>query len=69
MAESKEFEPHQSVYGGNVKNSGSCRFWEHWFSLCAGWGLAGCKSAPELTQDQALAMIQTKIRSGIPLRD
>ncbi len=28
--------------------------------LCAGWWLAGCKSAPELTKDQALAMIQAK---------
>ncbi len=27
--------------------------------VCAGWGLAGCKSAPELTKDQALEMIQT----------
>jgi hypothetical protein len=28
--------------------------------LSAGWGLAGCKSAPDLTQAQAQAMIQAK---------
>jgi hypothetical protein len=48
------------VYGGKVKNALNLKVFG--FLLLAGAGLilAGCKSAPELTQADALKMIQAK---------
>jgi hypothetical protein len=43
-----------------VKNSGKFKVLGTLVLLSAGWWLAGCKSAPELTQAQAQSMIQAK---------
>jgi hypothetical protein len=43
-----------------VKNSGKLQVLGTLVLLSAGWWLAGCKSAPELTQAQAQSMIQAK---------
>jgi len=56
----KDFEPFQAVYGGNVKNAVKIQTFAALVLLGAGGFLAGCKSAPELTQDQATTMIQAK---------
>ena len=48
------------VYGGNVKNSVKLKVLSSLVLLSAGWWLAGCKSAPDLTQAQAQSMIQAK---------
>ena len=56
----KEFEPFQAVYGGNVKNAVKIQALAALVLLGAGGFLAGCKSVPELTQDQAKTMIQAK---------
>jgi hypothetical protein len=56
----KEFEPFQEVYGGNVKNAVKIQTFAALVLLGAGGFLAGCKSAPDLTQDQAKTMIQAK---------
>jgi hypothetical protein len=56
----KEFEPFQEVYGGNVKNAVKIQTLAALVLLGAGGFLAGCKSAPDLTQDQAKTMIQAK---------
>lgn len=56
----KEFEPLCAVYGGNVKNAVKLQALGALVLLCAGIGMAGCKSAPDLTKDQALALIQAK---------
>ncbi len=45
--------------GGNVKNVAKMQVLGALVILGAGFCLAGCKSAPELTQAQALAMIQS----------
>jgi hypothetical protein len=55
----KEIEPSESVYGGNVKNAVKMQALAAWVVLGAGF-LVGCKSAPELTSDQAKTMIQAK---------
>jgi hypothetical protein len=48
------------VYGGNVNNAGRFQALVALVLLGAGGFLAGCKSAPDLTQDQAKTMIQAK---------
>lgn len=70
MAFSEEDATHQQrfwgmailepVYGGNVKNAVKIQTLAALVLLGAGGFLAGCKSAPELTQDQAKTMIQAK---------
>jgi len=45
-------------YGGNVKNAVKIRVSGALVLLCAGLWIAGCKSAPPLTQSQALSLIQ-----------
>jgi hypothetical protein len=44
--------------GGNVKNAVKIQTFAALVLLGAGGFLAGCKSAPDLTQDQAKTMIQ-----------
>jgi hypothetical protein len=48
------------VKGGNVKNAVKLQVLVVLVSLGAGLWMAGCKSAPDLTQAQALTMIQAK---------
>jgi hypothetical protein len=48
------------VEGGNVKNAVKLQVLGVLVSLGAGLWMAGCKSAPDLTQAQALTMIQAK---------
>ncbi len=52
--------PIHAVYGGKVKNAARIQALAALVFLGVGGFLAGCKSAPELTQDQAKAMIQAK---------
>lgn len=49
-----------AVYGGKVKNAVKMQIVGALVLLGAAWWMAGCKPAPELTQAQALAMIQAK---------
>jgi hypothetical protein len=60
----KQFEPfhvvYGAVYGGNVKNAVKMQALAVLALASAGWLLAGCKSAPPLTSDQAKTMIQAK---------
>jgi len=48
------------VKGGNVKNAVKLQVLVVLVSLGAGLWMAGCKSAPDLSQAQALTMIQAK---------
>jgi len=50
----------EPAIGGNVKNAVKIQTLAVLVLLGAGGFLAGCKSAPDLTQDQAKAMIQAK---------
>lgn len=56
----KEFEPFDAIYGGNVKKAIEIQALGALVLLGAGCLLAGCKSAPPLTQAQALPMIQAR---------
>jgi hypothetical protein len=56
----KQFMPFDAVYGGHVKNTGKIQALAALVLLGAVGFLAGCNSAPDLTQDQAKAMIQAK---------
>jgi hypothetical protein len=56
----KEFAPFRAVNGGNVKNAVKSQVLVVLVSLGAGLWMAGCKSSPDLTQAQALTMIQAK---------
>jgi len=58
--EAWQFEPPCAAYGGNVKNAVKLQVLGALVFLSAGLWMAGCKSAPDLTQAQALAMIQAK---------
>ena len=49
-----------AVQGGNVKNAVKLQVLGVLVSLGTGIWMAGCKSAPDLTQAQALTMIQAK---------
>ncbi len=53
-------EPFYVVYGGKVKNAGKMLVIGMIGFLSAGLLLSGCKSAPELTKANALALIQAK---------
>lgn len=59
-----QFEPprvvYWVVYGGNVKNAVKMQALAVLALASAGWFAAGCKSAPDLTSDQAKTMIQAK---------
>ena len=56
----KEFDPIRVVYGGNVRNAARLQALAALVLLAAGWSLAGCKSAPDLTSEQARTLIQAK---------
>jgi hypothetical protein len=58
--ELRQFDPFHAVYGGNVKNAVKRQALGALVLLGAGLWMAGCKAAPELTQAQALTMIQAK---------
>ncbi len=58
--EAWEFEPFRAFYGGKVKNAVKMQALGALILLCTGLWMAGCKSAPELTQAQVLALIQAK---------
>jgi hypothetical protein len=57
---SRKFDPLIAVYGGNVKKVAKLCVLGAAVVLGAGVWLSGCKSAPELTQANALALIQAK---------
>jgi hypothetical protein len=48
------------VKGGNVKNAAKLQIMGLLVIVASGIGMAGCKSAPDLTQAQTLTMIQAK---------
>jgi hypothetical protein len=52
------------LYGGNVKIAGKLQALVAIALLGVGLVAAGCKSAPELTKQQALTMIQAKLDSN-----
>lgn len=56
----KEFKLFDARYGGKVKNAGKIQALVALVLFGAVGFLAGCKSAPDLTKDQARAMIQAK---------
>jgi hypothetical protein len=58
--QSKQLERLAVLYGGKVKNAAGMNILLALAMMGAGLVVAGCKSAPALTQDQALAMIQAK---------
>jgi hypothetical protein len=58
--------PFQSVCGGKVKNAGKLFAFGLMGIVSAGLLLTGCKSAPELTQAEAQAMIQAKCDQATP---
>jgi hypothetical protein len=55
---SKKFETYRTIYGGNVRNKLQWKVLGATALLGAGMAFTGCKSAPDLTQTQALALIQ-----------
>ena len=57
------------VYGGNVKIAGKMQALVALALLSAGLVVAGCKSAPELTKQQAQTLVQAKYDSqpGAPI--
>ncbi|MGB6720173.1 MAG: hypothetical protein WBE72_05215 [Terracidiphilus sp.] len=64
---SKQIEPWNAVYGGNVKNAGKLQTLGALAFLSAGLWVSGCKSAPDLSQSDALAMIQAKYDQTAPV--
>jgi hypothetical protein len=62
-----EFEQVQRMYGGNVRNMLNMKVLGSVALLGVGMMLAGCKSAPDLPQDQALALIQAKYDQTPPV--
>jgi hypothetical protein len=58
-------EPSSAVYGGNV-NRLHLKVLGAIVLLGAGLGLSGCKSAPDLTQTQALALVQSNYDQAQP---
>lgn len=65
--QSKQFERLCGFYGGNVKNAVKMNVLLALVVIGVGIVAAGCKSAPPLTQDQALAMIQAKYDATPPV--
>jgi hypothetical protein len=59
-------EPPHVVYGGTVKNTLQMKALGLAALLGAGMILAGCKSAPELTKDEALKLVQAKYDATAP---
>jgi len=57
---SSQFEPFDAVYGGKVKKAANLKVLAVLLFVSVGWLLAGCKSAPDLAQAQAQALIQAK---------
>jgi hypothetical protein len=57
---SSQFEPFDAVYGGKVKKAVNLKVLAVLLFVSVGWLLAGCKSAPDLAQAQAQALIQAK---------
>lgn len=64
---SVEYDPPRAVYGGKVKNMLQMKVLGLAALLGAGMALAGCKSAPELTKEQALALVQAKYDQTAPV--
>jgi hypothetical protein len=64
---SKQFERFNVIYGGNVKNAGMLQTLGALALLGAGLVAAGCKSAPELSQSAALAMVQADYDQAAPV--
>jgi hypothetical protein len=62
-----EYEPPSVVYGGKVKNMRQMKVLGLAALLGASMVLAGCKSAPELTKEQALALVQAKYDQTVPV--
>ncbi len=62
-SEAKQFKLFEAIYGGNVKNAVKMQALGALVLLGAGLWIAGCKSAPPLTQAQALTLIQAKYDS------
>jgi hypothetical protein len=60
MGVANQFEPFQAVCGGKVKNAGRLLALGTLGLVGAGLLLMGCKSVPELTKDNAQALIQAK---------
>jgi hypothetical protein len=58
-------EPPSAVYGGNV-NRLHLKVLSAVALLGAGLGLSGCKSAPDLTQAQALSLVQSNYDQAQP---
>jgi len=63
---SKEFEPSNVTYGGNVKNAGRSRTLGALAILSAGLFAAGCKTAPPLSQADATSMIEANYNQAAP---
>jgi hypothetical protein len=55
-----------SQNGGNVRSRLQLKVLSAAALLCAGMVLAGCKSAPELTEKQALELIQANYNAAAP---
>ena len=62
-----EYEPLKAVHGGKVKNTLRMKTLGVAALLGVGMVVAGCKSAPDLTQSQAQSMIQAKYNQGTPV--
>jgi hypothetical protein len=67
MGDANQIEPFCAVCGGNVKIAGKLCALGMMGIVGAGLLLTGCKSAPELTQAEAQAMIQAKYDQAAPV--
>jgi hypothetical protein len=65
--ESRKFEQLKDFNGGKVKNVAKMNVLLALAIMAVGMAVAGCKSAPDLTQAQALAMIQAKYDATPPV--
>jgi hypothetical protein len=61
------FKPFEALYGGNVRNTLNLRILGAVALLGTGMFVAGCKSAPDLTETQALSLIQAKYDQAPPM--
>ena len=64
--ESKKFEQFNAFYGGKVKNVAKMNVLLALAIMAVGMVVAGCKSAPDLTQANALSLIQAKYDATAP---